>query len=81
VAKTCSAGIGRGLLDAGLWQAPGPGFTGGATRCATGPKRDVDVSSSAAVVDTDDVGEDRAQIGDDVADDTGVVKAGTTIRR
>ena len=32
------------------------------------------VSSFAAVVDTDDVGENRAQIGDDVADDTGFVE-------
>ena len=74
VAKTCAPGWRAGVLDAGLDRRTLAQVHRVAHQMRPGPQRDVAGVVAAAVVHAHDVGENRAQIGDDVADDAGFVE-------
>ena len=69
-----SAGLAAGVLDAGLDGRTLAQVHRVAHQMRPGPQRDVAGVVAAAVVHAHDVGENRAQIGDDVADDAGFVE-------
>jgi hypothetical protein len=68
------AGLPTGVLDAGLDGGTLAQVHRVAHQMCPGPPGDVAGAVVAAVIHAHDVAEDRAQIGDDVADDTGFVE-------
>ena len=68
------AGLAPRILDAGLDSRTLAQVHRVAHQMRPGPQRDVAGVVAAAVVHTDDLAENRAQIGDDVADDAGFIE-------